>query len=141
MITIFDTIILFLISPAGFLLSTAVLVYFEYLVFKSIIKDAYGVNLDTVIGNYVRRYTSKSLPLDPFEQAALDIVARKENIGTREIAETIGIGIAPARKLMRSLTSKGYVSRKIDAHDKRAFCYVASHKPAQRLRKFSTQNH
>src|SRR3989344_4163320 len=140
MVTILSNFILLLISPPGFLVSMLLLIYFEYLTLKSIVKDSYGINLNTVISNYVHRHTSKSLPLSSSEQAALDMVYRRENIGTREVSNNIGIAISTTRRLMRDLASKGYVFRKVNKNDRRAFCYMASHKYIQKVKIYNTQD-
>ncbi len=135
MITILDSFILFLISPVGFLLSISLLIYLEYLTVKNIIKDPGTKRFATIIANYIHQYRLKKMPLNLSEKVALDTVSRREDIGTKEIAENVGIAVTTTRKLMKDLADKGYVHRKINMNDRRSFSYAISPQYMQKMKR------
>ncbi len=87
MTTILDTLILFSINPIGFMIVMSLLLFFEYLILKSVIKDI------KIAFNYIRNLKPKIVPVISSLPKTLDVIFQKKNIAIEEIATTDGIGI------------------------------------------------
>lgn len=126
MIHVFDSIILLLIPPKGFIVFVF-LIFLEYLTVNSILKDPNKINLKTIF-SYMRNSKPKGVPLTASQRTVLDIIFRNENISIKEISENIGIKVGITRKLIGGLAGDGYVTRKINTNDRREFYYMTSNK-------------
>lgn len=111
-----DKLILFAVTPVGFILLSSLLIFLEYLVGRSILSDPNRINF------------RKDAPITPSQWTILDLIFENKNISVNAISENIGATNSITRKLMNSLLNDGYIMRKINIYDRRAFCYATSDK-------------
>lgn len=94
-----------LTTPLGFISVTSSIIFIEYLITKSIIKDLQTINIKKTF-NYAKNYIkSASLVLSPLN--ALNVIFKKTNIHIKKIPINIGITIGVIVKLKDNLISWG----------------------------------
>lgn len=122
-----ENLILFAITPVGFILLSSLLIFLEYIVGKSIQSDPNRINFRKVF-NYIENYRIKDVSITPSQWTILDLVFKNKNISINAISKNTGGINSITRKLMYGLLNDGYIMRKINIFDKRAFCYATSDK-------------
>jgi hypothetical protein len=78
MTTILDTLILFSINPFGFMIVMSLLIFFEYLILKSVIQDI------KIALSYIKNLKPKIIPAASFLPKTLDVIFKKKNIVIKE---------------------------------------------------------
>ena len=129
----FDNLVLLLANHAGFVVVFSSITFFEYKTTESIIKNKSSMNFKEIF-KYIRKYKTKDASLISSQWLVLDIISKNKNIGISAISENIGANMAVTRKIMSGLFDDGYITRKVDVYDRRAFCYAISDKYEEQRR-------
>lgn len=87
---IFYDIILFLVTPLGFGLAVLLLLFFQYVIFKSIMKDMEMINMKKWF-NYTRNYGLKFIPRIFSKPQGSMVISKEGNEGFDEILLSGGI--------------------------------------------------
>ncbi len=87
MITILETLILFTVTPIGFIMLMSLLLFSEYLILKSVIKDM------KVVFNYIKNLKSRITPVASFLPKLPDVIFKRKNILIKDVSTTAGVTI------------------------------------------------
>jgi len=90
MTTILNELILFSITPVGFIISMTLLIFSEYIIAKSIIQDTGTVRIKKIFNN-ILDYSPGFKPLACLRSKAFAVIPKEKKADMREVSGVRGI--------------------------------------------------